>query len=238
MSEPARFPRVVAACAAGSASLADVQTLAAGLGVRRVILVEGVSDRAAFEALAVRLGRRLEDDGIAVIPMGGAMSIGRFLRVLGPEGLGLQLSGLCDSREESFFRRGLEAAGLGSNLTREGLEALGFAICDADLEDEMIRALGTDTVEQVISDEGDLAAFGTFQKQPFQRTQPLDRQMHRFFGTIGGRKERYGRALASRLDPDAIPRPLLLALEGAPRRHPPSSPNGVPRGRPRDTGNA
>jgi len=195
--------------------MVDLQSLATDLRVRRVILVEGVSDRAAIEALAELLGRRLEEEGIGIIPMGGAMSIGRFLRVLGPEGLGVLLSGLCDAREERFFRRGLEAAGIGSNLDREGLEALGFAICDADLEDEMIRALGTETVEQVIADEGDLAAFRTFQKQPYQRTQPLDRQVHRFFGTIGGRKERYGRALASRLDPDAIPRPLLLALNGA-----------------------
>jgi hypothetical protein len=142
------------------------------------------------------------------------MSIARFLRVLGREGLGLPLSGLCDAREESFFRRGLEAAALGSRLTREGLEALGFGICDADLEDEMIRALGTAAVERVIADEGDAAAFGTFQKQPYQRTRPLDRQLHRFFGTIGGRKEQYGRALASRLDPDALPRPLRIALDG------------------------
>jgi hypothetical protein len=233
-SDGAGFARLVAACAAGTSPLGDVRRLANEQGVRRVILVEGVSDRAALEAVAVRLGRRLDDDGIAVIPMGGAMSVARFLRVLGPEGLGLQLSGLCDAGEERFFRRGLEAAGLGVSSTREGLEALGFGICDADLEDEMIRALGTATVEQVIADEGDAVAFGTFQKQPSQRTQPLDRQLHRFFGTIGGRKERYGRALASRLDPDALPRPVRVALEGGTA----ASPDAVPREGSHDTGSA
>ncbi len=229
-----RFARVVAACAAGSIPLADVKDLAVELSVQRAILVEGVSDRAALEAVAERLGRRLEDEGIAIIPMGGAMSIGRFLRILGPEGLGLQLSGLCDAREESFFRRGLEAAGLGSQLTREGLEALGFAICDADLEDEMIRALGTDAVKQIIADEGDGMVFATFQKQPFQRSQPLDRQLHRFFGSVGGRKERYGRALGSRLDPDTLPRPLRTALAGGTA----VSPDAVPRDSSPDGGTA
>jgi hypothetical protein len=233
-SSRAGFPGLVAACAAGTIPLTDVASLAAELKVRRVILVEGVSDRAAFEAVAERLGRRLEDEGIAIIPMGGAMSIARFLRVLGPEGLGLQLSGLCDAREASFFRRALEAAELGSHLTREGIEGLGFGICDADLEDEMIRALGTDAVEQVIADEGDGVAFATFQKQPFQRTQPLDRQLHRFFGTIGGRKEQYGRALASRLDADALPRPLRIALDGGAA----ASPDPVPRRSSGDTGTA
>jgi hypothetical protein len=214
MSADDRFPSLVAACAAGTVSIDDVRALAAELGLRRAILVEGVSDRAAFDALAVLLARNLDDEGIVIIPMGGAMSVARFLRVLGPEGAGLQLSGLCDAREESIFRRGLEAAGLGSVLTREELEAKGFGICDADLEDEMIRALGTTAVEQVIADEGDLPTFRTFQKQPYQRTQSLDLQLHRFFGTTGGRKEQYGNALASRLDADGIPRPLRIALDG------------------------
>jgi hypothetical protein len=208
----ARFPDLVAQCAAGTLPLDTLEAAANELAIRRVILVEGVSDRAAIASLAAILGRNLENERIAVIPMGGAMSIGRFIRVLGPEGLDLVLSGLCDVGEESFFRRSLEAAGVGSNLTRERLEQLGFYVCDADLEDELIRALGAPTIEQAFADEGDLAAFRVFQNQPFQRTQTLDRQLHRFLGTIGGRKERYGGVLAARLEPPDIPRPLLLLL--------------------------
>src|SRR6185312_12194911 len=46
---------------------------------RAVILVEGVSDRRALEALAARRGRVLTDDGVTVVAMDGAGNIGRFL---------------------------------------------------------------------------------------------------------------------------------------------------------------
>jgi predicted ATP-dependent endonuclease of OLD family len=99
-----------------------------------IILVEGVSDRLALEALAERRGRDLRADGIAVVPMGGAQAIGRFLQRFGPQGLGLRLGGLCDEGEEGDFRRALERAGLDSNLTRTDMERLGFYVCVADLE--------------------------------------------------------------------------------------------------------
>lgn len=181
-------------------------------GLHRVILVEGVSDRAALLALAERRGRHLEAEGIAIVAMGGATNLGRFLGELGPEGLNLSLGGLCDAGEEGVFRRYLEAAGLGSDLTRERLEALGFYVCDRDLEDELIRALGTEGTEQVIADEGELATFRTFQSQPHQRGRPIEQQLHRFIGTLGGRKERYARAFIEHLAPDAVPRPIELVL--------------------------
>lgn len=212
MSAWTRFPELVAQCALGTHPLDAVRSVAELITPSRAILVEGVSDRAALESVATTLDRDLEAERIAIIPMGGAMSIGRFLRVLGPAGLDLPLGGLCDAGEEAYFRRSLEAAGIGADLDRHGLEELGFFVCDADLEDELIRTLGTETIEQAFADEGDLAAFRTFQNQPFQRTQPIDRQLHRFLGTIGGRKERYGGVLAARLEPVDIPRPLLLLL--------------------------
>ena len=44
-----------------------------------VVLVEGVSDQGAVEALAERYGRDLDAEGIAVVAMGGAQAIGSFL---------------------------------------------------------------------------------------------------------------------------------------------------------------
>ena len=46
---------------------------------------------------------------------------------------------LLRSGAEGDLRRGLEQAGLGSNLGRADMEALGFYVCVADLEDELIR---------------------------------------------------------------------------------------------------
>src|SRR5215218_2029175 len=121
--------------------LAAAHAPAEGVGPRAVVLVEGISDKRALEALAERRGRNLDAEGISVVPIGGAQAIGRFLNLFGPQGLDLRLAGLCDAAEEGNYRRGLERAGFGSNLTRADMERLGFYVCDADLEDELIRAL-------------------------------------------------------------------------------------------------
>ena len=83
---------------------------------KAVVLVEGLSDQAALEALAERQGRDLDAEGVAVVSIGGAQAIGRFLDRFGPKGLDLRLAGLYDAGEERDFRRGLERAGLGADL--------------------------------------------------------------------------------------------------------------------------
>jgi hypothetical protein len=176
--------------------------------VRAVVLVEGVSDRMAVEALAERYGRDLAAEGISVVPLGGAQAIGRFLEQYGPRGLGVRLAGLCDAGEEDEFRRALERAGLGSNLTRAAMERLGFFVCVADLEEELIRALGADAVEQVAAAQGDLGSFRTLQKQPGWRGRPVEEQLRRFMGSGGRRKIRYARLLVEALDLSQVPRPL------------------------------
>jgi hypothetical protein len=177
-----------------------------------VVLVEGISDLGAVEALAERQGRDLAAEGVAVIPMGGAQAIGRFLAEYGPQGLDLRLAGLCDAGEERQYRRALERAGLGANLTRADLEQLGFYVCNADLEDELIRALGAERVLQVVEAEGDIRAFRTLQTEPAWRGRPDEAQLHRFMGSGGSRKTRYPPLLVRALDLNEIPRPLERLL--------------------------
>jgi hypothetical protein len=179
---------------------------------RAVVLVEGVSDGLAVAALAERQGRNLHAEGVSVVPIGGAQAIGTFLDRFGPRGLGLELAGLCDAGEESYFRRALERAGLGSELTRAGMEALGFYVCVADLEDELIRSLGAPAVEQVIDTQGDLESFRTFQKQPAWRGRPAEEQLRRFLGTHSGRKIQSAASLVRALDLNRVPRPLERVL--------------------------
>jgi hypothetical protein len=179
---------------------------------RAVVLVEGVSDQRAVEALAARRGGNLAAEGICVVPIGGAQAIARFLDRFGPQGLDVRLAGLCDAAEEDAFRRGLERAGLGSRLSRADMEQLGFYVCDADLEDELIRALGADTVEQVVEAQGDLGSFRTLQKQPAWQGRPTEEQLRRFMGSGGSRKIRYARLLVEALDLSQVPRPLDLVL--------------------------
>ena len=175
-----------------------------------VVVVEGVSDRVALETLAERRGRDLAAEGVAVVPIGGAQAIGGFLRRLERD---TRLAGLCDAREERAFARALERAGLGSTLTREAMERLGFFVCDADLEDELIRALGATTIEDVLAAHGDLGPFRTLQRQPQWRGRPAEEQLRRFMGSGGSRKIKYARLLVEALDLTRVPRPLdrLLA---------------------------
>jgi hypothetical protein len=46
-----------------------------GANARAVILVEGWSDKAALESLALRRGRDLAAEGIGVVPMGGITQV-------------------------------------------------------------------------------------------------------------------------------------------------------------------
>jgi hypothetical protein len=183
-----------------------------GLSPRTVVLVEGVSDQRAVEALARLRGRDLEAERVEIVPMGGAQAIGRFLSELGPDGLDLKLAGLCDAGEERDFARALERAGLGSSLTRDDMERLGFYVCVEDLEDELIRALGAEGAEAVVEGRGDLSSFRTMQKQPAWRGRPKAQQLRRFMGSYAG-KITYAPLFVEALAPDRVPRPLdgLLA---------------------------
>jgi hypothetical protein len=100
-------------------STANAGSPAAASALRAVVLVEGLSDRIALETLAARRGRDLAAEGVSVVQIGGAQALGRFLRAFGPHGLDVRLAGFCDAAEESEFARGLEGAGLGTDLTRE-----------------------------------------------------------------------------------------------------------------------
>jgi hypothetical protein len=167
--------------------------------VTAVVLVEGVSDQLAVEALALRRGRDLAAVGVVVLPIGGAGNIRRSLT----EHVGVRVAGLCDAAQEGDFRRAFEHA---------GLDPTGVCVCDADLEDELIRCLGTARIEEIIEAEGELGRLRTFQNQPFQRTRSHEAQLRRFLGTRGGRKIQYAPVLVGALDLARVPRPLDRVL--------------------------
>ncbi|MDX6227412.1 MAG: hypothetical protein QOI76_802 [Frankiales bacterium] len=202
--------REAAAAGLQPLALAARRIASSGIDLQVAVLVEGSSDQAAVEAAAGRRGRNLFAEGVAVVAIGGATNARHFLDVFGPYGMGVRVAGLCDEPEVGEFARGL---GLGARPTRESLETLGFFVCVADLEDELIRALGTEAVERVVAAQGELRAFRTLQHQAAQQGRRTDQQLRRFMGSRGGRKIRYGRLLVEALDPAALPGPLdrLLA---------------------------
>jgi hypothetical protein len=175
---------------------------------RTVVLVEGLSDQRALQALAARRGRDLDAEGVAVVSIGGSKNIGRFVDHYGPHGLDIGLAGLCDAPEETDYQHALSRNGFGDDLSRSEMEELGFFVCVEDLEDELIRALGTHAVLHVVEAQGELDAFRTFQRQPQWRGRTDEERLKRFFGTFSGRKIRSAPALVDALDLSRVPRPL------------------------------
>jgi hypothetical protein len=163
---------------------------------RAVILVEGPSDRIAVETLAARRGRDLAAEGVAVVAIGGAQAIERAVRGLS----GVRVAGLYDVAEERAVLRGLERAGLGPD---------GFFACDPDLEGELVRALGTERMLELVEARGQLGAFTTYRKQPAQRAKSIEAQLH---GWLHNWKIRYAAPLVEALDLTRVPRPLELVL--------------------------
>jgi hypothetical protein len=167
------------------------------------VLVEGPSDAAAVRALALRLGVDLDAEGVSIDAMGGYGNLGRFLDRYGPSGLDLRLAGLYDAPEEHHFRRA---------LGRTDLEELGFYACDANLEEELTRALGPAGMEALFEAQGELTAFRTYQKQPAHRQEQIEAQLS---GFLWNRKLEYGELIVGALDLDRIPRPLARVLAHA-----------------------
>ena len=167
--------------------------------LRGVVLVEGTSDQGAVETLARRCGRDLDAEGIAVVAMGGYGSLPRLLEEYGE----VRVAGLYDAGEERHFLRALACADRGE------LERIGFYACTHDLEDELTRAVGPEGMERVLTEQGDMRAFRTYQRQPAHRDRPLEEQLH---GFMWNRKQRYGVVLVEALDLERVPRPLDRVL--------------------------
>ena len=186
----------------------------AALDPATVVLVEGISDQIAVEALARRQGIDLDAAGAVVVPIGGAQAItaavhrfsaeGDGRRLTGRRLIGRRLVGLCDEAEAPVFARAVE---------RVAPSGFRFHVCLADLEDELIRAVGLAAAEALLERQGDLGSFRTLQKQPAWRGREPAAQLRRFIGAGSRRKSRYGRLLVETLDPARVPAPLQALMD-------------------------
>ena len=86
-------------------------------------------------------------------------------------------------------------------------------MCGADLEEELIRALGVAAVERVIRAQGEIRSLRIFQQMPAWHGESPERQLHRFMGTRSGGKSLYARLMVSALDLTQVPRPLDRVLD-------------------------
>lgn len=178
-----------------------------------VVLLEGPSDVAAVRAVAAAYGVTDRVHRYRLIDMGGVTNIRRHLEAVRTASMPVRVMGMCDAGEARFFVRALQVMGDGLHGESE-LAPQGFSVCEADLEDELIRALGPDRVVSVLYRLGLRETLATFQRQPAWRDRPLREQLHRFAGVASGRKTLLAGALAEALAPDEAPAPLRRLVGG------------------------
>lgn len=205
-----RAERVLAAYTSGPGATRRARDIALvqAMDARVVVLVEGISDLIALDALAERQARDLASEGTVVAPVGGAHAFRPHYEQLTQRGVEVRC--LVDAAEENIVRR---AIGSVDGSIDPDLESARVSVCIEDLEDELIRAVGPAQVESIFDREGDLGSFRSLQKQPAWRDSDPSAQLRRFLGAGARRKLRYARLLVLELDPDQIPRPLERVLE-------------------------
>lgn len=152
--------------------------------------------------------------------MDGVTNIRHHLRRHGPAGDRRRVLGLCDSAESSVVGRALaEYPGISApdvDRLDSGdpilLARHGFQVCRRDLEEELIRAIGTRGVIDVIDATGERRAWHSMQQQPAQRDRPVADQLRRWLGSGATRKIRYAPLLIAELPPERLPEPLSALL--------------------------
>lgn len=145
--------------------------------------------------------RGIDLSNVEVLALAGATNVSQFLE---PLDLVDTVLVLCDEAEQAIVEKAFAAA---------GREQGDIYVCRRDLEDEMIEALGTDQILDVIDKAGESTTFARMSSQPAQRNRSLEDRLHRFIGVRAGRKVRYGTLLAERLTEGITPAPLASLLE-------------------------
>ena len=171
------------------------------------MLVEGESDAAAVRALADRIGCDLRLHQIEIFPAAGVTNFSRVLADFVRTHPGADFCGMYDVADERHVRRALADAAI-PIAADDSLESFGFFACVADLEDELIRALGAEAVERVLEAQDELNSFRRFQAMPQHRRAPVHHQLRRFLGTRATRKIRSAQRLVEALDLARLPHPL------------------------------
>lgn len=163
---------------------------------RPSLLVEGESDALALTVLGARLGVNVHP-----VVMHGITNLRAHLAHLADDP-GRTALLLHDRRETAYVERVL--AQTGAEVTT--------AVCDADLEDELLRAVGVRGMLAVVDAQGERAAYERMAQQPAQRDRTDHERLHRWLGARSGHKRTYAGLLAGAVPLDTAPAPLLDLL--------------------------
>lgn len=185
-------------------------SVTSGSSARLVVLVEGASDAAAVRALMA--AQDVDPAPVEIITLQGVTNVGRVLAELRQIRGDVDVVGLCDAAETRFVEKALVADGLPVTDATD-LPVYGFFVCEADLEDELVRALGAQRAKDALVAAGLGGKLEALQLQGAWADKPLDEQVRRFVSAGSGRKELAAGILARELAPDEVPEPLAMLLD-------------------------
>ena len=117
------------------------------LTARRVILVEGITDRLIVERVAQVTGRDLDRLGVSLVQTDGVGKMIPFDKVFGSEGFDVPIYRLIDSDAA-------QDAAERMHVPVSKLEMRHVFVSQRDLEDEYVRGLGTDVVWGALREDG------------------------------------------------------------------------------------
>lgn len=119
-------------------------SLLEALTARSIIVVEGPSDRLICQALDEVLDLGFDRHGIYIFELAGKESFPLAFKLFGPAGFALNLGGITDhdGREAWAKIRGVDAS---------LLESDGYLVCEKDLEEVYVKALGYERVLEILT---------------------------------------------------------------------------------------
>lgn len=117
------------------------------LTASQVVLVEGAADRIILQRVAEVLDKDLDRIGASLVEMGGAGDVGYVLTLFGRKGFDVPLSVLIDFDAVSDTAKSY-------GVSEDALEDSAVFVCNKDLEDEYVAALGAEAVWTAIEESG------------------------------------------------------------------------------------
>lgn len=150
-----------------------VQNKLEPLTARRILGLEGPSDRIVVTRVAELMGVDLDRAGVSVLELLGAGSVGSVLKLFGDDGFRVPFTLLIDedARRATAKTLGVESADV------EHAAPYPVFVSDKELEDEYIRALGPDELFAQMQNSG-LWRHGQF--APIRATGPTHTAMLKF----------------------------------------------------------
>lgn len=177
------------------------------------MLLEGPSDVAALTVLLGEEDDRPGPSSYELVDLGGVTNVGAHLERAHRLDPVPRVAGLCDAGEAGFVVRALQRVGRDVGGPAD-LPGENFFVCQRDLEDELIRALGPQRSLGILEELGLAGRFAAFSQQPAWAGRPLTERLHRFSGIASGRKILLAGAMAAGLEAERVP-PPLAGLVGA-----------------------